>query len=186
MKLILKSDTVDVPEGVKITASKRRVTVTGPRGSLVRDFDHAAIEITHASAKKVRVAVWFGKRKELACIRTICSHIQNMATGVTKGFQYKMRSAYCHFPINVAIVDGKKAVEIRNYMGEKRVRRIRMLGDTTIETTDQKDEFVLRGNSLEHVSQSAAMIQQSTAAKDKDCRIFLDGIYVSERGTVVA
>jgi len=32
---------------------------------------------------------------------------------------------------------------------------------------------------------SAALIQQSTSVKDKDIRKFLDGIYVSEKGTVV-
>jgi len=185
MKVINKFDTVDIPEGVKVSASARRLTVTGPRGTLVRSFK-AAIEVTNVSEKKLRVAIWLGKRKEIACIRTICSHISNMITGVTKGFQYKMRLAYCHFPINVSIVNNKKCIEIRNYMGEKIVRRIPMMGDVTIETTDQKDELVLRGNDLEHVSQSAAKIQQSTKAKDKDCRIFLDGIYVSERGTVVA
>jgi len=35
------------------------------------------------------------------------------------------------------------------------------------------------------VSRSAALIQQSTKVKKKDIRKFLDGIYVSEKGTVV-
>ena len=33
---------------------------------------------------KVEVVKWFGSKKDMACIRTICSHITNMATGVTK------------------------------------------------------------------------------------------------------
>ena len=32
---------------------------------------------------------------------------------------------------------------------------------------------------------SAALIQQSTKVKKKDIRKFLDGIYVSEKGTIV-
>lgn len=58
---------------------------------------------------------------QLACIRTICSHVENMITGVTKGYLYKMRFCYAHFPINVSITG--KIVEIRNFLGEKRVRR---------------------------------------------------------------
>lgn len=58
---------------------------------------------------------------QLACIRTICSHIENMITGVTKGYLYKMRFCYAHFPINVSITG--RTVEIRNFLGEKRVRR---------------------------------------------------------------
>jgi large subunit ribosomal protein L9e len=186
MKAIFKSDIVNVPEGVKVEMKERKVKVTGPRGVLEREFKHVSVEMTTVSASKIRVGIWFGVRKELACIRTVCKHIENMIKGVTKGFQFKMRSAYCHFPINISIVDNKKCIEIRNYMGEKRVRRIQMSGDVTVETTDQKDEIVVRGNNVEDVSQSAAKIQQSTAAKNKDCRIFLDGIYVSERGTIVA
>ena len=31
------------------------------------------------------------------------SHTLNMITGVTKGFEYKMRLVYAHFPININI-----------------------------------------------------------------------------------
>lgn len=96
-----------------------------------------------------------------------------------------MRTAYAHFPVNLSITEGGKMIEIRNFLGEKRVRKIRMLEGVTVEnSTDQKDEIILRGSSLDNVSQSAAAIQQSTAVKDKDIRMFLDGIYVSERGLV--
>lgn len=31
---------------------------------------------------KLRIDAWFGKRKDLACVRTVCSHIENMINGV--------------------------------------------------------------------------------------------------------
>lgn len=49
---------------------------------------------------------------------------------------------------------------------------------------DVKDEIVLVGTDIELVSRSAALIHQSTLVKNKDIRKFLDGIYVSEKGTV--
>jgi large subunit ribosomal protein L9e len=51
-------------------------------------------------------------------------------------------------------------------------------------STNVKDELILEGNSLDNVSQSAASIQQICNVRNKDIRKFLDGIYVSERGTV--
>ena len=48
----------------------------------------------------------------------------------------------------------------------------------------QKDELILEGNDIELASNSAALIQQATTVKNKDIRKFLDGIYVSEKGTV--
>jgi hypothetical protein len=59
----------------------------------------------------------FGKKKRLAAIRTVCSHVSNLIKGVTKGFEYKMRLVYAHFPINVNIEDKGTRVEIRNFLG---------------------------------------------------------------------
>ena len=58
-------------------------------------------------------------------------------------------------------------------------------GVTVENSKGQKDELIVSGNSIEAVSQSAALIQQSTTVKRKDIRKFLDGLYVSEKGTVV-
>ena len=48
-----------------------------------------------------------------------------------------------------------------------------------------QDELIVFGNSIDAVSQSAALIQQSTTVKNKDIRKFLDGLYVSEKTTIV-
>ncbi|KAL2894020.1 60S ribosomal protein L9 [Bienertia sinuspersici] len=58
--------------------------------------------------------------KTSAAIRTAISHIQNLITGV-KGYLYKMRMVYTHFPINASIVNSNNNIEIRNFLGEKRV-----------------------------------------------------------------
>ena len=49
-----------------------------------------------------------------------------------------------------------------------------------------KDQIELTGNSVENVSQSAADIQQACRVRNKDIRKFLDGLYVSEKGTIEA
>jgi large subunit ribosomal protein L9e len=134
--------------------------------------------------KYIRVDLWFATRKQLACVRTIMSHIDNMFTGVTKGFLYKMRFVYSHFPINVAIAGN--VVEIRNFLGEKRVRKVELCeGVTYVRTADVKDQIELSGNDLSQVSLTAAKIQQATNIRNKDLRKFLDGIYVSEKTNIV-
>ncbi|KAK9767132.1 60S ribosomal protein L9B [Basidiobolus ranarum] len=186
MKDIYKEEELTIPEGVTIDIRARVVRVKGPRGTLSKDFHHVNMEIRKMSDKKVRLVIWHGVRKHVACLRTIRSHIQNMITGVTRGFLYKMRFVYAHFPINVNISDNGEEVEIRNFLGEKVIRRVKMLEGVTISHSEaQKDEIILQGNSLDNVSQSAASIQQSTRAKNKDIRKFLDGIYVSEKTNIV-
>jgi large subunit ribosomal protein L9e len=120
-------------------------------------------------------------------VRTVCSHIENMITGVTKGFKYKMRFCYAHFPINVSGVkeNGKEIVEIRNFLGEKQVRRVKLLdGVSYFRTPDVKDQIEITGIDITKVSLSCAQIRQSCAVKNKDIRKFLDGIYVSEKVTM--
>merc|ERR1711931_175754 len=94
MKTILASNTVEIPEGVTVVLKGRSISVTGPRGTLHRNFNHLNLELTRVGTNKIRVDVWFALRKQLACLRTICSHIENLIKGVRYGFLYKMRSVY--------------------------------------------------------------------------------------------
>merc|ERR1711950_111566 len=175
-----------IPEDVDASVKSRVVTVKGPRGTLIKSFKHLAVDISMPDKKTVRVEKWFGKKKELAAVRTVCSHISNLCKGVTLGFQYKMRAVYAHFPINCAISEEGTLVEVRNFLGEKYIRKVKMAPGVTVENSKaQKDELIISGNSIEMVSKSAALIQQSTTVKNKDIRKFLDGLYVSEKGTVI-
>ncbi|GMH79150.1 hypothetical protein TrST_g6967 [Triparma strigata] len=188
MKTILASRTIDIPEGVEVSVKARTVVVKGPRGELTRDFKHQNMDLRkldgeEGEAGKIRIDLWFASRKQLACVRTIMSHIDNMFTGVTRGFQYKMRFVYSHFPINVTLTG--QTVEIRNFLGEKRVRKVPLLTGVDYErSADVKDQIVLTGNDLGLVSLTAAKIQQATNIRKKDLRKFLDGIYVSDKGAI--
>eukprot|EP00048_Salpingoeca_helianthica_P014279 m.220941 g.220941 ORF g.220941 m.220941 type:complete len:188 (+) comp15680_c0_seq1:350-913(+) len=185
MKTILTTQFVVIPKGVTVEVSSRSVRVKGPRGSLSREFKHLNIEMAKVGKARIRVDAWFSTRKEVACVRTVCSHIENMITGVTKGFQYKMRSVYAHFPINMAVAGDKKSIDIRNFLGEKMIRTVQMQEGVTIDVSKaQKDELVIQGNDLEKLSLSCARVHQSILVKNKDIRKFLDGLYVSERGVL--
>ena len=94
-----------------------------------------------------------------------------------------MRFAYAHFPINSLISNGGTTLEIKNFLGEKIVRKINMLPGVKISRREEmKDELIVEGNDLNNVSLSCGQIHQSCLVKNKDIRKFLDGCYVSERG----
>ncbi|CAH9116395.1 unnamed protein product [Cuscuta europaea] len=154
MKTILSSETMDIPEGVKIKVHAKQIEVEGPRGKLSQNFKHLNLDFQlikdeETGKLKLKVDAWFGSRKSTAAIRTALSHIDNLITGVTKGFRYKMRFVYAHFPINASITNANKAIEIRNFLGEKKVRKVDMLdGITVLPCEKVKDELVLDGNAL--------------------------------------
>ena len=189
MKYILTEQTLDIPEGVTVNIKARVVKVTGPRGSLTKNLQHIDVTFQHlgAHSKHIKIVVHNGDRKHVAALRTVRSLVNNMIIGVTQGFKYKMRYVYAHFPINVNVIekDEKKYVEIRNFLGEKRIRAVYIREGVTVEISSaQKDELVVSGNSVDDVSQTCADVQQQCRVRNKDIRKFLDGIYVSNRGVI--
>ena len=184
MKFRQANKVVAIPEGVTIEVKARVVTVKGPRGTLKKDFRHQPIEMEVKNGK-VRLTKWTGTKSEVASLQTFASHIDNMIVGVTRGFRYKMRFVYAHFPINVGVEQGGKLVEVRNFLGEKRVRKVQMRDDTKAQLSKGvKDELILEGNDVESVSQTAADIHRCAKVLQKDLRMFLDGLYVSEGGAI--
>lgn len=165
MKLKISSRTLAIPKEVSIEVKGRAVRVKGPRGVLTKDFRHIAVDMFLTEVEGVKtlnVDAHFAKRKQLASIRTVISHVQNLITGVTKGFEYKMRLVYAHFPININVEKKGDIVEIRNFLGEKRVRVVNMLPGVKIARSEAvKDELIISGSDKENVSRSCSLISQS-------------------------
>ncbi|OUM52187.1 hypothetical protein BVG19_g1352 [[Candida] boidinii] len=188
MKYVQSTESLAIPEGVTLNIKARIVKVVGPRGELSKNLRHIDVTFKKVNDRLVKITVHNGDRKHVAALRTVKSLIANMIKGVTLGFKYKMRFVYAHFPINVNVIEkeGEKYVEIRNFLGDKKVRNVKIFpGVTASLSAAQKDELIVEGNSLENVSQTCADVQQICRVRNKDIRKFLDGIYVSEKSTII-
>jgi len=181
MRLPEISKTIQVPDNVDASLEGKKVIVKGAKGSLTRDFSFVPIAI-EGEGKNIRVWAKWPRKKEAALVGTITSHIQNMITGVTKGYSYKLKIVFSHFPISVK-VQGKTLL-IENFTGERKARRVKIIGDVKVKI--EPDDIIIEGINLEDVSQTAANIEQATRVRRKDPRVFLDGIYVYERNEGVA
>ncbi|MGC9345854.1 MAG: 50S ribosomal protein L6 [Candidatus Bathyarchaeales archaeon] len=173
MRAIEISKTIQVPDNVEITIEGRKVTVKGVKGTLTRDFSHAPVSI-ELDGKNIRIWAEWPRKREAALVGTICSHIQNMITGVVKGFTYKLKIVFSHFPISVKVKD--KTVLIENFTGERSPRKTKIFGDVQVKV--KSEDVIVQGINLEDVSQTATNIEQATKVEKKDPRVFLDGIYV--------
>eukprot|EP01083_Nonionella_stella_P095526 268209_1 len=174
---------IPIPEGITVKIKSRRMWVTGKRGTLYRDFKHAMITLRKTRNNTVLIEKRFDKKKRCAVVKTIAGHIQNLFVGVTKGFRYKMKLVYAHFPINATVLKEGKSLQVLNYIGQKNKRRVNVRKGVTInEPAGTKDELWIEGNDIEAVAESASSIWQSCRVTDKDIRKFLDGIYVYAKG----
>ena len=76
---------------MKVSVKARKVTVTGPRGSITKDFSHSALDIRvmkvalkSIKGLAVRIQMWNGGYKQACSVFTIKSLIKNMMIGVTE------------------------------------------------------------------------------------------------------
>ncbi len=181
MRLPEVSRTIQVPDDVDLSVVGKTINVKGAKGTLTRDFSYAPISI-EGQGKEVCISAKWPRKKEAALVGTIYSHIHNMIVGVTKGYTYKMKIVFSHFPITVKLQD--KSVMIENFTGERRPRKIKILGDVKVKI--EPEDIIIQGTNLELVSQTAANIEQMTKVRGKDPRVFLDGIYTYERNEGMA
>ncbi len=168
--------TTPLLEGIKVQVDGSVVTVSGPKGEIVRDFTHAEVTIQR-KGKAIRVSVEYPRSRLIALVGTITSHIRNMMLGVTAGVTYKMKIVFAHFPPNVKVANDKLIIE--NFYGEKAPRVAQILPGVKVEI--KGDDIILEGIEIEQVGQTAANIQHATKLRRKDPRKFHDGIYVFEK-----
>lgn len=176
VKKIIESRILTVPDQVKVTVTGNQVEVVGPLGTLKRSFSNR-VSIKFEDNKILTEAKWPDK-KVLALVGTVCAHIDNMISGVTKGIVYKLKIVFSHFPISVKVQGDKVLIE--NFGGERSPRVAKIVGDTQV--TVMGEDIIVKGIDVETVSQTAANIQRATHIQNKDPRVFLDGIYIYERG----
>ena len=172
---------VELPEGVQAHIEKRAITVSKGEKSVSRSFKSKIVKLEKEN-HSVIITVRPGNRKTNALINTIASHIKNMVNGITCGYKYKLLAVYSHFPMSIRVKEN--FVEIGNFAGEKKQRKIAILGkDTKVDVKGK--EITVTGINKEHVGQTAANIERGTRVKGKDLRVFQDGIYIVEKGILM-
>jgi large subunit ribosomal protein L6 len=169
--------TLEIPDGISVSLEERVISVKGKLGTIKKDFTKLPAFLTIEN-NIVKIEPYGTRRKDFAISKTAQSIINNMIKGVQNGYKYRMKIVFAHFPITVKIKDGK--VHVENFFGERKARISSIVGDST-KVAIEGDDIVITGPHLEHVSQTAANIELSTRVKNKDQRVFLDGVYVYSR-----
>ena len=182
MAIRIHVDEVEIPENIQVEVINGRIVkVSGPKGVVERDFTKAPVYLEKMDGK-IKVEVRWKGKKGYSLLNTIKGHLKNMFIGVTKGYIYKLKAYYIHFPIDV-YVDGDYLI-IKNFVGERGVRKARIVEGVNVEVVKKGGDIdiIVRGVDKEAVGQTAANIMNATKVKSKDPRVFLDGIYLYHKG----
>jgi large subunit ribosomal protein L9e len=221
MRDVLKTEELDIPEGVEVSIKSRLITVTGPRGTLSKNVRHVNMDIRLLKGKtnRVTLAVWQGGRKHVACLRTIKSLISNMITGVTKvspvhcvqdniltiARASNIKCAQCT-PTSPSTASSRTTAaksrsvtsSVKKPYGTSACSAASPLQSPPHKKTSSSSRATTLTWFLSQVcpaisiiiagiltQATAASIQGSCLVRNKDIRKFLDGIYVSGKGTII-
>lgn len=175
MKMYFKE--VEIPEGVNVEISGKKVKVSGPKGNLEREFKIKEDIKIEKKENKLIVSSESERRKIKALVGTIAAHIRNMVKGVTKGFTYKLKVIFTHFPVKVKVEDDKVLIE--NFLGERVPRVAKRVEGVDIQVKGQ--DITLTGIDIEKVGLMASRLEQVCRITGKDRRVFQDGIWIVGR-----
>ena len=170
------STEVKIPENVKVSFKSNMLNVEGPLGKTYKNFKKIPVDI-QINDNTISLKAQGTRNSNYAIMNTARSLIRNILEGVVEGYTIKMKIVFSHFPINVK-VDGKKVL-IENFQGERAARVTKIWGQTKV--VPKGDDVIITGHVLTDVSQTAAEIENGSRVKNKDHRVFLDGVYKFEK-----
>jgi len=168
---------IEIPEEIKIEISENKVKAMKNGDELEKKFDLGRIKLEKKGKKITIKASEPVKKHERSMTGTIKGEIQNMIKGLQEGHEYKLRIIYKHFPMRVK-KEGDQ-IKIENFSGEQKPRYVDIKGDTEVEI--KGEEITVRGKDKQKAGQTAANLEQATWLKNKDPRVFEDGIYIKEK-----
>ena len=167
---------LEIPEGINVTMKKHMMQFQGPLGKTFKSFRKIPVNV-EVNDRKVMLQALGKKKRDYSILHTSRSLIKNIFEGLTEGYTIKMKIVYAHFPVTVKVKD--KIISIENFQGERAPRLTKIVGNTKV--IPKGEDVILTGEVWTDITQTAANIELKTKVKNKDHRVFLDGIYIYEK-----
>jgi large subunit ribosomal protein L6 len=167
---------IPVPDAVKVSINHKILHVQGPLGKTRKTFKKIPVDL-QIDGKNIIIKSNGIRKRDYAIFKTSESIVNTLIKGVQTGYTFKMKIVYAHFPITVKVKDGN--IHVENFQGERAPRVSKIFGDTKV--VPKGDDVIISGPVLTDVSQTAGSLQQNTKVKNKDHRVFLDGLYLFEK-----
>jgi large subunit ribosomal protein L6 len=167
------SEIIEVPQEVKIKLSGNLLKISKDGEELERKLSYP-IEIQD---NKIIIGCEKPTKKDKKLIKTTAAHIKNLIFGLREKYVYKLQICSVHFPISVSVSDNE--VIIKNFLGEVKERKAEILPEAEVKI--ENDIITVESSDKEKAGQTAANIEQATKVRNKDRRIFQDGIFIIEK-----
>ncbi|MFP3168034.1 MAG: 50S ribosomal protein L6 [Thermoproteus sp.] len=163
MRVPYAREELEIPQGVSATVEKiglfdYRVVVKGPLGSVERVYRNVPVSISMSEGKIV-LEVFGARKREYAILGAIKGELKNAFTGVSRGWRYKLKIIYTHFPMLVKVQGNQLTIE--NFLGRKSKMALEIPKAVKVQLQG-KEDIIVEGIDRDVVSQFAANIQRAT------------------------
>jgi large subunit ribosomal protein L6 len=167
---------LEIPSGVDCSFANNMFSCKKGSVSLSRKIEVPNL-LLKIEGQKIILSMVKGNKNSLKLIKSQSAHINNLFLGLDKKFIYKLEACNVHFPMTLKNESGY--LVINNFLGEKTPRKAKILPNVEIELKAPK--ITLSSHDREAVGQTAANIEKATKIRNRDRRIFQDGIYITEK-----
>ena len=162
---------MEIPEGVDVEIIGKKIIVSRGSEKLERMLPVNAKK----QDNKIIIELKDATKKEKTLAGTARAHIKNLLSG--EDYEYRLQVCSIHFPVSVSC--DKKQVIIKNFLGEANPRIARIKGNTDVKI--EKDIVIVKSKDKESAGQTAAEIEKATKIRNRDRRVFQDGIYIIKK-----
>jgi len=168
---------IEVPAGISASVNGAEVKVSGKGKEVKRIFPQMPTVEMKQSGNNITLSAKKATKRELKLINSIVAHIKNMISGINEEFVYKLEVCNVHFPM-VVKTEGNK-IKIKNFLGEKVDRETEILPNVKVSIKGNAIE--VSSPDVEAAGQTAARIEIATKIRNRDRRVFQDGIFITEK-----
>lgn len=168
---------IEMPAGITAELKNAEITLKGKGKEIKRNFvENPKIKIT-VEGSKIKVACEKTTKNEMKLIGSFVAHMKNMIKGLQEDYLYKLEICNVHFPMTVK-VEGDK-FKIKNFLGEKIERTAMICPNTKVSVKGNMIE--VSSADIEMAGQTSANIEIATKIRNRDRRVFQDGIFITEK-----
>jgi large subunit ribosomal protein L6 len=167
---------IQVPEGITCSLKDRYLICSKSGSELKRKMILPNITVK-VSGNEIIFTSDKGNKNDLKVIRAHLAHIRNMFHGLNEKYTYQLESCNVHFPVTLKI--DKNKLIINNFLGEKVARTADIRPNVDVQIKGAK--ITITSHDKEAAGQTAANFEKATIVRNRDRRIFQDGIYIIEK-----
>lgn len=166
-----------IPEGIEAELSSDSIKLKKGQNEIIRKLERDII--MSKEGNKIIITAVKSKKAQRREVKTFVAHLNNMIIGLQSGFEYELEICNVHFPMTVLFDKAKKDIIIKNILGEKYPRTLKVSDKVSIEIKAPK--IIVKSYDLEAAGQTAADLEKVTKIRYRDRNKFQDGIFITKK-----